>query len=177
MKRSIRVTVHDSVRRSCDEILNADPVPKLMLMPLTWQGDLRPVLDAYLEQLKPLENGLTLGRTLSAERIPYVLDLGRAWLGDFTERMLTSYSEEPGAVDATEVLAQVRGLRREMGTGDRKRISDSLRRVRDAANRLGRRERTSGILDHANADDTFARRLAVPENLKDGEISEEQQKE
>jgi len=140
MKRSIRVTVHDSVRRSCDEILNADPVPKLMLMPLTWQGDLRPVLDAYLEQLKPLENGLTLDRTLTAERIPHVLDLGRAWLGDFTERMLTSYSEEPGAVDATEVLTQVRGLRREMGTGDPKRIADSLKRVREAANRLGGRD-------------------------------------
>jgi len=123
-----------------DEILNADPVPKLLLMPTTWRGDLKPVLDAYLEQLAPLANGLTPGRTLSAEEIPAVLDLGTQWLGGFAERMLAARDESPGAVEATPVLAALEAVRREMGTGDRQRVADGLRRLRRAADRVGARD-------------------------------------
>jgi len=121
-----------------DEILNAEPVPKLLLMPRTWRGDLKPVLDAYLQQLAPLDNGITLGRTLSAEAIPHVIKLGTAWLGDFRDRMLAARDESPGAVEGTPVLIALEAVRREMGTGDRQRVADGLRRLRDAAARVGR---------------------------------------
>jgi len=119
-----------------DEILNADPVPKLLLMPMTWRGDLKPVLDAYLEQLAPLSNGLTLGRTLSAEEIPAVLDLGTQWLGGFAERMLAARDESPGAVEATPVLEALEAVRREMKVGNRQRVADGLRRLRRAADNV-----------------------------------------
>jgi len=119
--------------RTRDEILNADPVPKLLLMPTTWRGDLRPILDTYLAQLAPLSNGLTLGRTLSAEEVPATLDLGTAWLGDFRDRMLAARDESRGAVEATEVLRKIDEVRTAMGTGDARRISDGLHRLRRAA--------------------------------------------
>jgi hypothetical protein len=138
MKRIIRnlftyATRDQRSRFVSDEILRADPVPKLLLTPTTWRGDLQPVLDAYLEQLRPLENGLTLGRTLSAEEVPAVLNLGVVWLGMFAERMLASRSDAPGAVEATPVLAALEAVRREMAIGDRQRIADGLRQLRQAA--------------------------------------------
>ena len=153
MKRVIRnvfLTCDASTRRVHffgDEILHADPILKVMLMPLTWQGDLQPVLDAYLEQLRPLENGLTLGRTLSAEEIGNLLDLGRTWLGIFQTKLLAASAdfasaqrpEEAGAepgTDVAEVIGQLTHLRREMGTGDRAKIADGMRRLRDAARRV-----------------------------------------
>ncbi len=118
-----------------DEVLNAEPIPKLMLMPMTWQGDLKPLLDAYLDQLPPLGNGLTLGNVLHAEEIGPVLDLGRQWLGSLSDRILASRDERPGALDVTEVFGQLQHLRRQMGTGDPQAVADGVRRVRDAARR------------------------------------------
>lgn len=116
-----------------DEILNAEEVPKLLLMPTTWRGDLVPVLDAYLEQLRPLENGLTLGRTLTAEEVPATLDLGTQWLGTFRDRMLSYHSDAPGAVCAMPVLQALEAVRAEMRTGDRRRVADALKALRRAA--------------------------------------------
>lgn len=116
-----------------DSILNAHPIPKLLVTPATWRGDLAPVLDAYLEQLRPLENGLTLGHTLSAEEIRAVLDLGTQWLGTFRDRMLASASDAPGAVSAMPVLEALEAVRREMKVGDRQRIADALKDLRRAA--------------------------------------------
>ncbi|HEX5461444.1 MAG TPA: hypothetical protein VFX20_15885 [Steroidobacteraceae bacterium] len=123
-----------------DEILSADPVPKLLLMPMTWRGDLKPVLDAYLEQLRPLENGFTLGRTLGAQEVPATLNLGTAWLGSFRDRMLAARSDQPGALDATPVLAALEGVRRVMGVGDPIAVADGLRILRRAADRVQLRD-------------------------------------
>ena len=41
-------------RAASDQTLHAEPIPKLMLKPLVWRGDLRPV--AYIDQLEPLSN-------------------------------------------------------------------------------------------------------------------------
>jgi len=153
-------------RRTGDEILGADPVPKLLVAPMTWQGDLRPVLDAYLEQLKPLENGLTSGHTLGAEEIPHVLDLGRCWLGDFAARMIASARPaEAGpdpAADVSEVAAQLERLRRDMGTGNAARVADGLRRLRDAARRVSDSVGGRRSLDRHHTGD-FSRPVSIAE--------------
>jgi hypothetical protein len=152
-----------------DEILHAEPVPKLLLMPTTWRGDLKPVLDSYLEQLRPLEKGLTLGRTLSAEEVPHVLNIGTAWLGDFRDRILAARDERPGAIEAAPVLAALEAVRREMTVGDRTRVADGLRRLRDAADCLvpdeaGEHGAFSGGRRIADA---TARRLASTQRIAD----------
>lgn len=141
MKR-LRVFVNDTVspRRSrfFGDDLSAERVPKLLLMPMTWRGDLKPVLDAYLEQLRPLENGFTLGRVLSAEEAPATLNLGTAWLGSFRDRMLAARTDQPGGLDATPVLAALEAVRREMKAGDPIAVSDGMRDLRRAADRVAR---------------------------------------
>jgi hypothetical protein len=147
MKRIVRrfftCASHDALlwrrreRTFGDEILEANPVGKTMLMPMTWRGDLEPVLDTYLEQPSPLK-GFMLGHVVHAEEIGHVLDLGRVWLGDFTDRVRASSNDQPGAVDASEVLKEIEDLRTAMGTRDPKMIADAFRRVRDASSRLGR---------------------------------------
>lgn len=80
-----------------------------------------------------LDNGLTLGNVLHAEEIGPVVDLGRQWLGSFSDRMLAARDEKPGALDVSEVFGQLQHLRRQMGTGDPRSVADGVRRLRDAA--------------------------------------------
>lgn len=170
MKRILRniftvVTCDDRARPRLfgDEILHAEPIPKVLVGGRTWQGDLEPVLDAYLEQLQPLENGLTLGRVLHAEEIPAVLDLGAAWLGTFRDRVLASREEKPGAVGVTEVLRGVEAVRRQMGAGNSAAVADGIRRLRDAALRVSDAVRDLRTGDAARHMGDFSQPVSIAE--------------
>ena len=160
-----------------DEILHAVAPGKVLVSSLTWRGDLQPVLDSYMEQLKPLENGLMLGRVLHAEEIGHVLDSGRLWMGNLATKLLAAAAdfataerpeeagEEPGT-DVTEVLGQLDRLRRDMGTSDRARIADGMRRLRDAGARVtdslrGRPTGDSGGLMHRTRIGNFSKPQTV----------------
>ena len=166
MKRTIRFRVQDQpVRRGSflvrddrnryrrvgghrvrDELLSPVYSGKLHVAARTWEGDLKPKIDAAIAAVEPLITGLTSGNVLHAEPGPADLNLGRQWLGDLRSRLADAVMEharsgggsgEAIGIDLSAVLQAAARLDEVFETGGRNPAQlssafDALRRARDA---------------------------------------------
>lgn len=147
MKRTIRLFTSDVAApgfwrsRIHDEILTAQPIGKVLVAGTTWSGDLAPKVDKLLDAVAPLVNGLTSGRTLSAEPGPITPGmLGTAWTGtlDLRTAMQAAMSND-GDTDLTQVYTEVEQLRTALGTEplDTTTLATAADRLRSARDNAG----------------------------------------
>src|SRR5690348_11884384 len=147
LKRVVRMFVHDSpfsgTRRMRDDRLSAVPVGKVIVNGKVWTGSLLPLIDAIAATFGPsLDTPLAAGRTLHANQLAGVIDLGRAWIGDLTSQIRAAARDASSAgprVDLGPVLSEaervdalLRGAAPTSGA-----IADGLVRLRRAADRVG----------------------------------------
>lgn len=153
-KKVIRLFINDSPLRGIrlrDDRLSAVPVGKVMVAGTLWTGALRPLIDAIAATFGPsLDTPLRSGRTLHANELSGVIDLGRAWVGNLTSeiRLATANASSGPTVDVGEVIGAIEKLRAEMHADplDFPGVADALRRVRRAADRVGARTGDSNPL-------------------------------
>jgi hypothetical protein len=137
MKRKvIRVAVTDSV-------LAAVPPGKTLVLGTTWNGDLRPKVDALLDQLQSLVTPFTTGRTLHAQVLsPNDALLGRTWTGDLQAR-LSRAATPTGDTDMSGVFQELEALHLALGTTNPEEVADRIGRVRRAADAVGKKTKTA----------------------------------
>src|SRR5580698_740878 len=132
MKRKIRLTVTDgadSWRQSHDSILSAVDPGKTYTNGTTWNGDLKPKVDAMLDKLAPLVTPFSTGQTLHAEELTGSdAMLGRVWTGDLQAR-LTRAATSTGDVDLSQVVHAVGALHAAFTSGNRSEANDSIHRI------------------------------------------------
>jgi hypothetical protein len=145
-RKTIRVTVTDgagSWRHTRDSTLAAVSPGKILILGTTWVGDLRPKVDAMLDQLQALVTPFTTGRTLNAEQLaPQTGLLGRTWTGDLQAR-LTRAATPTGDTDMSRVFQELEALHIAMGTANAAEVADRIGRVRRAADAVGKKSRTT----------------------------------
>ena len=114
-----------------DDMLNAIPNGKCLVLGRVWKGDLEPVVDSYIEALKPIVSGFSAGRVLNAEPAPATLNLGRTWIGTATKQIAGSH-DEAGDVDVSELLVALSHLHNALAGGSKagnQLAKDAFRRV------------------------------------------------
>jgi hypothetical protein len=139
--KTIRYHVRDGVHRDAmlpvvldPRTLRGQPPAKTCALGTVWRGEAKPAIDAQLDTLEDLVT--TVGPTEK------VLDLGTIWTGGMLSRLDSQPppNAQGNTVDTSEVLKEVAGLHAAMiaNTPTSVRIFDAIRRVRDAASRVGR---------------------------------------
>lgn len=145
MKKLIRLFVNDGPIggfRIRDARLSAVPVGKVIVNGQLWTGSLLPLIDAIGATFGPsLDTPFATGRTLRAEQLSGVIDLGRAWVGNLASEIRSAAANASAGptVDVGEVLGAIEKLRTEMNADpvDFPGVTDALRGVRRAADRVG----------------------------------------
>jgi hypothetical protein len=146
MKRKIRLSVTDGAgtwQTTRAAILSAVPPGKTLVQGTTWNGDLRPKVDAMLDQLQSLTTPFTTGRTLHAQVLsPNDALLGRTWTGDLQAR-LSRAATPTGDTDMSGVFQELEALHLALGTTNPEEVADRIGRVRRAADAIRTKTRTT----------------------------------